>query len=194
MSTLKSYFTRSKKGIQNKEVEPVAIRAPQLLKEPVKKNAVKPKKKENKNSILFYLSPQTKSQPEKEIEEEEHITCKIKHTQSFSLLWQDLLDEYNDPLASLYVDEKYAKKEDFIPVTGSPLHSNKRKLKNVYEESDESEEDEHLKKVVIRRKIPFQLPLIEDFYDDDNEDSLQRPLKLKQTPIQSSKTVMQLFL
>ncbi len=60
MSTLKSYFTRSKRGIQNKEVEPVAIRAPELLKEPVKKNAVKPKKKENKNSILFYLSPQTK--------------------------------------------------------------------------------------------------------------------------------------
>lgn len=150
--SISDYFRRSRKAAPSTEDSPVTVRAPQPVNEPFKKNLIKPKEKISKKSILYYLTPQPKTEPTKpkqEPEEEEHVVCKIKNTKPISTLWNTLLEEYSDPLAEMYSlpDARYHKKEisnnDMEIV--DPNQANKRKI----DDCKDQESDDEATRVII---------------------------------------------
>lgn len=166
MSTISSYFGRTRKSTQNNELNHSAVRAPEPVNEPVKKTLIKQKqKKANKTSILYYLTPQTTTTPEEtevneevkiveeksnrddDLDEDEHVVCKIRHMKPFSSIWETILDEYDDPSAHMYPlpDARFIKKELYIKNMEIPDPLQNKRRFNECEELPESSDDETVK-------------------------------------------------
>lgn len=163
MSTINSYFnarksrnSRQSKNVSKKEgtiLSHFAAQAPQPEYEEIKKQPLaavttkaKPKTKpENKSSILYYLSPTTRSTPKETIFKETEIVetiipCQIRSVIPVSSFWNHILQEY-DPES-----QTNQLAQDLTPVS-SPKISNKA------EAHVESMEISPVNKALRRRRL-----------------------------------------
>lgn len=161
MSTLNSYFntrksrsSRQAKNVSKKEgtiLSHFAAQAPQPEYDEVKKQPLpivttKPKtKQENKSSILYYLSPITRSTPKETISQEIEIVetiipCQIRSVIPVSSFWNHILQEYDPESQTNQLTQ------DLTPVS-SPKISNKAEVQV------ESMEISPVNKALRRRRL-----------------------------------------
>ncbi|KAG2235684.1 hypothetical protein INT48_008560, partial [Thamnidium elegans] len=142
-----------------------------------------------KNSILYYLSP-IKKNAEKEIgsvEEETSLPCRIRTNIPVSLLWKDILEEFDpDSQPNQFSLDSLPLQSETMNIS-SRLENKKRILQD---------NNDATRNVRIRtRTYPITLNQsmsLEDYLLEDTQEDLSRPLRMKLTSNQTNTFLLQI--